>query len=448
MAKKLSFPTGFVWGTATASFQIEGGIAERGRCIWDDFCRWPGKVHGGDTGDVADDHIHRYVEDVALMQSLGLGAYRFSVSWPRVLPEGVGQVSAEGLDFYDRLVDALLAAGIDPYVTLYHWDLPSALQCVGGWTSRDMAYRFADYAAVVAERLGDRVHNWITHNEPWVVAFLGNLQGVHAPGWQDWGQSLQVAHHLLLSHGLALPILRDAGDSETRVGITLNLSPAYPASDSEADKAAVLRHDGHQNRWFLDPVFRGAYPEDMWRLYDYRVPRVASDDMALISQPIDFLGVNYYTRAVVQDDPAGGLLGTGALYPAGEYTAMDWEVYPQGLTDLLVRLDQDYASPVLHITENGCAYEDTLTAEGAVHDDARQAYYRKHFLACHQAISQGVRLEGYFAWSLLDNFEWAFGYSRRFGLTYVDYTTQRRYPKDSAHYYASVIAENAVEKLD
>ena len=440
----LHFPEGFVWGTATAAFQVEGGVAERGECIWDQFCRWPGKVFKGDTGDVADDHYHRCREDVALMAGLGLKGYRFSISWPRVFPQGAGEVNDKGLDFYDRLVDELLKAGIEPYVTLYHWDLPSALQRLGGWAARESAYRFAQYAEVVARRLGDRVRKWITHNEPWVVAFAGNLNGVHAPGWEDMGLALQVAHHVLLSHGLAMEALRKEGDSSTQVGITLNLAPAYPASDSPADAAAAARHDGYLNRWFLDPVFRGQYPEDMWNLYTYMIPRVAPGDMEIIARLVDFLGVNYYSRAVVKH-AQGYFLDYATLHPAGEYTAMDWEVYPQGLTDLLVRLATDYGSPVMYITENGCACEDVLAADGQVHDAKRVDYLRAHFLAAHKALEQGVRLRGYFAWSLMDNFEWAYGYSRRFGITYVDYKTQRRILKDSARYYASVIAANAVE---
>jgi beta-glucosidase len=440
----LHFPEGFVWGAATAAFQVEGGVAERGECIWDQFCRWPGKVFRGDTGDVADDHYHRYCEDVALMAGLGLKGYRFSISWPRVFPQGAGEVNDKGLDFYDRLVDELLKAGIEPYVTLYHWDLPSALQRRGGWAARESAYRFAQYAEVVAKRLGDRVRKWITHNEPWVVAFAGNLNGVHAPGWEDMGLALQVAHHVLLSHGLATDALRGQGDNSTQVGITLNLAPAYPASDSPADAAAAARHDGYLNRWFLDPVFRGQYPEDMWNLYTYMIPRVAPGDMEIIARAVDFLGVNYYSRAVVKH-AQGGFLDYATLHPAGEYTAMDWEVYPQGITDLLVRLAKDYGSPVMYITENGCAYEDVLTADGQVHDAKRVDYLRAHFSAAHKALEQGVRLRGYFAWSLMDNFEWAYGYNRRFGITYVDYETQRRILKDSARYYASVIAANAVE---
>jgi beta-glucosidase len=445
VAQKLCFPKGFLWGTATASFQIEGGYEERGESIWDEFCRWPGKVSDGDTGLVADDHYHRYQEDVALMKSLGVGAYRFSISWPRVLPNGVGRVNAKGLDFYDRLVDELLRAGIQPFATLYHWDLPSALQREGGWVARDTAYRFADYVAIVAQRLGDRVQRWITHNEPWVAAFIGHLGGRHAPGWNDWGAALQVGHHLLLSHGLAVPVLREKNAS-AQVGITLNLQPTYPASEAEADVLAARRADGYQNRWFLGPVFRGVYPQDMWQLFDYQVPRVAQGDMEIIRAPIDFLGVNFYSRGVYQDAPnAPGPLKIQAVHPAGEYTAMNWEVYPQGLTDLLLRLTKDYSPQQLFITENGCSYEDVLTADGRVHDAKRVDYLRQHFIAAQRAIAQGAPLKGYLVWSLMDNFEWSFGYSRRFGIVYVDYATQRRIPKDSAHFLRSVATQNAVE---
>jgi len=443
MAKVLRFSDDFLWGTATASFQIEGGIDERGWCIWDDFCRWPGKVFQGDTGDVADDHYGRYREDVALMADLGMQAYRFSISWPRVLKSGVGEVNETGLVFYDRLVDELLEKGITPYVTLYHWDLPWELHRVGGWAARDVAYRFADYVQVVANRLGDRVTNWITHNEPWVVAFLGYWFGVHAPGWQDGGLALQAAHHVLLSHGLATPILR-ASNPEARVGITLNLSPVYPASDSEADRIAARRQDGFANRWFLDPVYKGSYPQDMWELAGPIAPRIMDGDMEIISRPLDFLGINYYTRSLVQandQDP----MGATNLHPEGEYTAMDWEVYPQGLTDLLVRVEQDYHPGDIYITENGCAYEDTLTPEGRVHDVKRTAYLQSHFAAAHDAISQGVPLKGYFVWSLMDNFEWAYGYSRRFGIVYVDFDTLQRYPKDSALFCKQVAQSNSVE---
>ncbi len=440
----LTFPEGFLWGTATASYQIEGGADERGPSIWDDFCRWPGKVFEGQTGDVADDHYHRYREDVALMQSLHMKAYRFSISWPRVLPEGRGAVSEVGLGFYDRLVDALLEAGIIPFVTLYHWDLPSALQREGGWAARDTAQLFADYAAIVAKRLGDRVKHWITHNEPWVAAFLGHMMGIHAPGWRDLGLALQVGHHLLLSHGMAIPILREASGADAYVGITLNLSPIYPETDSLEDREAAHIADGFSNRWFLDPVFRGQYPQDMWQRFGPFVPRVVPGDMETISRAIDFLGVNYYTRSVVRAEP-GAPLGFVGVRPEGEYTAMDWEVFPDGLRALLVRLHKDYAPKALYITENGCAYEDTLSEDGRVYDPQRIAYLRAHFASAHRAIQEGVPLKGYFVWSLMDNFEWSFGYSRRFGIVYVDYATLRRIPKESALFYAEVARTNAVE---
>ncbi len=442
MSEILRFPEGFLWGTATASFQIEGGIEDRGWSIWDDFCRWPGKVFEGHTGDVADDHYNRYREDVSLMADLGMQAYRFSISWPRILKDGMGDVNESGVDFYDRLVDSLLEAGIIPYVTLYHWDLPWELHRMGSWAARDLAYRFADYTRVVADRLGDRVTNWITHNEPWVVSFLGYWMGVHAPGWQDLGLALQAAHNVLLSHGLAVPILRES-NAASRVGITLNLSPAYPASDSDADQDAARRQDGFSNRWFLDPVYKGTYPEDMWTLFSSEVPRVSDGDMEIISAPLDFLGVNYYTRSMVQAGEQGPLR-VSSIQPEGEYTQMGWEVYPQGLTDLLVRVEQDYAPGDIYITENGCAYEDELTSEGQVHDSDRTVYLYKHFIAAHRAIAEGVPLKGYFIWSLLDNFEWAFGYSRRFGIVYVDFETLERYPKDSARYCQAVAQANAL----
>ena len=440
----LRFPNGFVWGVATAAFQIEGGREERGDCIWDDFCAWPGHVANGDTGDVADDHYHLYQQDVALIKALGCQAYRFSISWPRILPEGKGSINPKGLDFYDRLVDSLLQAGIAPFVTLYHWDLPSALQRLGGWAARDTAFRFADYCKIVADRLGDRVSHWITQNEPLVTAFAGHASGAHAPGWSDFSLALQVAHHLLLAHGLAVPILRAASKPGSQVGITLNLSPVYPASGSEADIQAAKRSDGYQNRWFLDPVFTGRYPQDMWSLYGWQVPRIAPGDMETISAPIDFLGINNYSRTVVAHDEHG-FLQTHDVKPQGEYTAMDWEVYPQGLSDLLVRVTRDYPISNLYVTENGCAYEDHLEVDGRVHDEKRVAYLRQYISAAHAAIQQGAPLRGYFVWSLLDNFEWTFGYTRRFGIIYVDYRTQKRYLKDSAYFYQQVIAANGLE---
>ncbi|NOZ26964.1 MAG: beta-glucosidase [Chloroflexi bacterium] len=449
MAEEHEFPAGFLWGAATASYQIEGAWNEdgKGESIWDRFSHTPGKVLNGDTGDVACDHYHRWKDDIQLMQEIGLKGYRFSISWPRVLPTGRGKANPAGLDFYNRLVDGLLEAGIRPFVTLYHWDLPQALQEIGGWGNRDVAYYFADYAALIGRRLGDRVKQWITHNEPWVVAFVGHLYGVHAPGLTDPRLALQVSHHLLLSHGEAARALRDAGDADTQVGITLNLSPAHAASESEADQAAARRQDGFQNRWFLDPLFRGAYPPDMLELYGDLAPQVAPGDMARIQAPLDFLGVNYYTRSVVKDAPDAEIPKTQAVKPEGpEYTEMGWEVYPEGLYELLTRLQRDYDPPALYITENGCAFPDEVNEQGQVDDERREAYLREHFIQAHRAIQDGVKLRGYFVWSLLDNFEWALGYSKRFGIVYVDYPTQRRIIKRSGRWYSKVIARNTVER--
>ena len=443
----LRFPEGFVWGAATSAYQIEGGVAEGGRgpSIWDTFCRSECKVFQGHTGDVACDHYHRYAEDVELMRSLGLHAYRFSIAWPRILPEGRGEVNPEGLDFYDRLVDALLAAGIQPFATLYHWDLPQALQDAGGWASRDTVGAFCEYADAVSRRLGDRVKNWITHNEPWVVAFLGHAWGRHAPGLQDMATALQVAHHLLLSHGESVPILRENGGAGAQVGITLNLAPVHPASPAAKDVAAARRRDGYLNRWFLDPLFKGTYPEDMLALYGELAPTVRPGDMARIAAPLDFLGVNYYTRNLVRDDPESPELGSRLVTPEGaEVTEMGWEVYPQGLYELLIRLRDDYRPPAIYITENGAAFPDEATPDGRVFDPRRIAYLDGHLRQAHRAIREGVPLKGYFVWSLLDNFEWSHGYSKRFGLVYVFYPTQQRIVKESGYWYRRVIERNGL----
>jgi beta-glucosidase len=449
------FPDDFVWGTATAAYQIEGGVNEDGRApsIWDTFSHIPGTILNGDTGDVACDHYHRWQEDVNLMQALGLQAYRFSIAWPRVLPEGTGQPNERGLDFYDRLVDALLAANVTPCITLYHWDLPQALQDRGGWANRDTVEAFAEYVDVVASRLGDRVTHWITHNEPWVSGFQGHYMGEHAPGIRDLRIALQAVHHMLLSHGRAVPVLRSAREA-VQVGITLNLSPAYPATSSPEDQAAAQRFDGYHNRWFLDPVYGRGYPEDMLRLYGDLLPQMGASDLDIIATPIDFLGINYYFPARVRAVPFDiNPLGTATrsaeeLAAEGrELTAMGWEVAPEALTDLLLRLHHDYGPRAIYITENGAAFDDHVM-DGSVHDPRRIAYLRSHFLAAHQALSTGVPLRGYFLWSLMDNFEWAYGYSKRFGIIYVDYETQARIQKDSAYWYQRVIAENAVPNME
>ena len=446
MAKKLTFPTQFYWGTATASYQIEGGWNEdgKGESIWDTFSHTPGKIRDGSTGDVACDHYHRWKEDVALMKEIGCNAYRFSISWPRVIPKGKGKVNSLGLSFYDRLVDALLEANITPFITLYHWDLPQALQDEGGWANRDTAYYFAEYASVIAHKLGDRVKHWITHNEPWVVAWIGYGWGEHAPGIRNEKVAIQVSHHLLLSHGLAVEVLRDISpDSE--VGITLNLSPIHPASDSEEDKLAASRQDGFLNRWFLDPVFRGHYPPDILELFSANAPKVMPGDMAIIARRVDFVGINYYSRGIVRFNPKAGPLQAEGVAPEGaEFTEMGWEIYPPGIYEIIMRVWKDYQPKKIYITENGAAFADEIAPDGGVHDPKRIDYLREHFIQAHRAIEEGANLCGYFIWTLMDNFEWAHGFTKRFGIVYTDYPTQRRIMKDSALWYKNVIKENGV----
>jgi beta-glucosidase len=451
----LQFPPSFVWGVATASYQIEGAAQEdgRGESIWDRFSHTPGKIEDGSTGDVATDHYHRWREDVRLMKDLGLQAYRFSIAWPRILPGGRGQVNQAGLDFYSRLVDELLESGIMPFATLYHWDLPQVLQDAGGWPARDTAEAYVEYANVVSRALGDRVKRWITHNEPWCASILSYQIGEHAPGWHDWPAALAAAHHLLLSHAWAVPVLRENSPG-AEVGITLNFTMATPATDSEADTMAARMLDVYFNRWFTDPLHKGMYPEDMIGAYQMQgvlppgeLPFVRSGDMEAISVSTDFLGVNYYTRVVV--DGSQSLTRehvTPEPEPNGvERTEMGWEVYPQGLHDLLVWLHNDYKPPKLYITENGVSYSDGPGADGRVRDERRIRYLRDHFAAARRAMDRGVPLAGYFVWSLMDNFEWAKGYKQRFGVVWVDYTTQERIPKDSALWYRQVIADNAVD---
>jgi beta-glucosidase len=429
------FPVGFRFGVAMAAYQIEGAVSEDGRgvSIWDTFCRRPGAVAGGDTGDVACDHYHRWREDLDLMAALGVESYRFSISWTRVQPDGRGAVNPAGVDFYRRLCEGLRERGIEPVATLYHWDLPQARQAAGGWAARDTAERFAEYAGLMGDALGDVVDAWITHNEPWVVAFLGHAEGVKAPGIRDWPTALRASHHLLLSHGWAVEALRGKP-----VGITLNLAPVR--SD---DAAAALRMDGYLNRWFLDPVFRGRYPEDMVAHYERRygpLDVVRSGDLEAISRRIDFLGVNYYFPQRVRPDPARQPLELSAVVPPPPTTAMGWEVDPGGLHELLGRVRRDYGDVPIYITENGAAFEDGPVVNGTLEDPRRVDYLRSHLGALARAVADGVDVRRYFAWSMLDNFEWEHGYSKRFGLVYVDYSTQRRVPKRSALWYRDYIA--------
>jgi beta-glucosidase len=440
------FPPGFVFGAATAAIQIEGAVDERGVSIWDSFCRVPGRVAGGHTADVACDHYHRYEEDLDLMRSLGLRAYRFSISWPRVLPDGHGAPSRAGLDFYRRLVDGLRARGIEPLATLYHWDLPQALQDGGGWTSRDTASRFAEYATLLFAELGDGVRQWITHNEPWVTAFQGHAYGTKAPGRRDWREALRVGHNVVLSHGLAVRAFRAAGPPTGSVGITLDFSPGYALTDSEPDRLALRRWDAFRNRWFLEAVLRGAYPADLVDWYESRLGPLelgVDGDLAVVAEPIDFLGVNYYSRAVVYDDPADHPLAVGHPAPTLPTTGMGWEVAPDALYELLVRIRREYGDIPIAITENGSAYDDPVPTNGLVSDPQRLAYLRDHLAAVARAARDGVNVQSYFAWSLLDNFEWEHGYDKRFGIVYVDYATQRRIPKQSALWYRDFIAHGA-----
>jgi beta-glucosidase len=435
-----AFGPDFAWGAATSAYQVEGAAREDGRApsIWDAFCRVPGAVAGGDTGDVACDHYHRWREDVALMATLGLGAYRFSIAWPRVLPDGGGAVNAAGLAFYDRLVDALLEAGIEPHPTLYHWDLPQALQDRGGWPSRDTAERFAEYASVVAGALGDRVASWATLNEPVCAAWLGHLRGVMAPGVADVGQAVPASYHLMLAHGLGVQAIRAAAPG-ARVGVVHLLTDCEPGSDRDEDVAAARREDGHHNRWWLDPVHGRGLPADMIEEYGVEPP-VRPGDLEAIAAPLDWLGVNYYRRSVNVADPDGPPPHARQITPDGTpRTGMDWEIHPDRLERILVRMTEEYAPRSVMVTENGSAYTDTVTGDGAVHDPERTAYLEAHLAACASAIRKGVPLDGYFAWSLLDNFEWAYGYAQRFGLVHVDFGTQKRTVKDSGHRYAEII---------
>jgi beta-glucosidase len=443
----ISFPPDFIWGVATSSYQIEGAVHEDGRglSIWDTFSHTEGKTYKGQNGDVAADHYHRWQEDVALIADLGLKAYRFSLAWPRIQPEGKGAVNPAGLDFYDRLVDTLLAHGIQPYPTLYHWDMPQPLEDAGGWPNRDTALHFAEYARIVGERLGDRVDTWITHNEPWVMAIAGYLAGQLAPGLQDPMAAVRATHHLLLSHGLAVNILRESIHHPAKIGITLNLNPIHPATDNDADRAAARRYDGMLNRLFLDPVMRGQYPPDQLDFLCQALPDRWQDDLPVIATALDFLGVNYYTRAVVCYDPDFPIIQANAVQPEGSEYSQMWEIYPPGIYELLMRVWNDYHPKEIYVTENGICVPDGVDFDGKVRDERRIRYLRDHIAQAGRAMADGVPLRGYLVWSLLDNFEWQFGYQMRFGLVHVDFDTLKRTVKESGHWYANVIKENRVK---
>jgi beta-glucosidase len=446
--KRLIFPADFIWGSATAAYQIEGAALEdgKGESIWDRFSHIPGRIADGNDGDRACDHYHRFGEDLKLMKELGLQSYRFSISWPRVMPEGRGRVNDKGLDFYKRLIDQLKAIDIAPAVTLYHWDLPQRLQDIGGWANRDVVDYYQDYAVRMFRSLGAAVPIWITQNEPSVAAFIGNWEGRHAPGLRDFSTALLVAHHLLLSHGKAVQAHRQSA-LRSEIGITLSLTPMYPASDRPEDADAATRNDGYWNRWFLDPVLKGSYPADMVEWYSERmtVPELSEEDLKLIGAPIDFLGVNNYFSQSVRSAPASYPLEL-IESPMGAYrTEMGWGINPEGLYDLLMRLDRDYGRPAILLTENGVSFRDMIDREGRVADENRIDFLCRYLASVHQAIERGVKVRGYYVWTLMDNFEWAWGCSQRFGLAYTDFPTQKRIVKSSGRWYAEVIRENGFD---
>lgn len=449
MKQSYTFPENFLWGAATSAYQVEGSpLADgAGPSIWQRFAHTPGRMHDGDTGDVACDHYRRFRDDIALMGELGLKAYRFSIAWARVLPEGKGRVNTAGLEFYERLVDTLLEHGIEPMATLYHWDLPAALDDRGGWLNPDVASWFADYAQTMYRRLDGRVKLWATLNEPWVVADGGYLQGALAPGHRNRFEAPIATHNLLRAHGMAVRAYRDAG--KHRIGLVVNLEPKYPASQSPEDLAATARADAYMNRQYLDPVLLGRYPAELTEIFREAWPQRPEEDYLLIREPLDFLGINYYTRNVTRYDPdAWPLRAAGVRQKQATYTETGWEVFPQGLTDILIWVKDRYGNPPVYITENGAAFYDPPAVAGErLSDPLRVDYLRRHLCAVADAIKAGCDLRGYFAWSFLDNLEWSLGFSKRFGIVHVDFETQRRTPKASARYYSRVIATNG-SKLD
>ena len=445
---QLTFPEDFLWGVAASAYQIEGAYNEdgKGESIWDRFVRWEAHVLGGTTGNVACDHYHHMPQDVSLFKELGVQCYSFTISWPRILPQGRGEVNPKGLDFYDRLVDELLAAGIQPKATLYHWDLPQALQEMGGWPERDLTDWFADYACIVFDKLADRVELWATQNEPWVAAFLGYGMGLHAPGICDYTQAYQAAHHLLLAHGKAVQAYREGGYGG-QIGLILNLNGLIPASDSEQDRAATQRVHDETHALFLDPIFNGTYPQALFDYIGPNQPRVQAGDAGIIHGSVDFLGLNYYNTDYVTFDLFGGLnKARGVPYsaPGWGQTEMDWGIDPDGLKREVLYIKEKYGNPKLFVTENGCAISDVPDENGFVADWKRIDFLRAHLRALHEAIEEGANVHGYFVWSILDNFEWEHGYGPRFGLIRVDYETLVRTPKQSAYWYRDIIANNAV----
>lgn len=443
----MSFDKDFKWGAATAAYQIEGAFDKDGKglSIWDTFCQKKDKIKNGDTGKVACDHYHLFKEDIKLMKKIGLESYRFSIAWTRIFPKGLGEINQKGLYFYIKLVDELIKAGIEPVITLYHWDLPQSLQDIGGWESNKTIEAFVNYAEVIFKTFNGKVKKFITHNEPFVVSMLGNFKGIHAPGIKDKRVALKVAHNLMRSHGLAVKKFSNL-KIDGEIGITLNLTKAYSYSkDSKDIKAAKLFED-YLNNWFLGPILKGKYPEKLLKIYQDEFENIdfLQKDLDIISEPIDFLGINYYSRALVKYNKDSKLYGIETIKKqSSEYTAMNWEIYPKGLYDLLINIKENHADIPLYITENGAAFEDKVE-NGRVNDKRRIDYLKKHFKSAKKAIEDGVDLKGYFVWSLMDNFEWAFGYSKRFGIIHIDYETKKRTLKDSAYYYKKVIKENSI----
>ncbi|BER91634.1 GH1 family beta-glucosidase [Atrimonas thermophila] len=444
MGRFAFFPKDFVFGVATSSYQIEGAWNEdgKGESIWDRFTHTPGNIQDGTTGDVACDHYHRFEEDVELMEKLGIDAYRFSIAWTRIFPEGKGRINEKGVKFYQQLIEKLKAAGIKPVITLYHWDLPQALQDIGGWESEETVEAFEEYARFLFKNFGKEVFLWITHNEPWVTAFIGNYEGRHAPGKRNFRVALSVSRNLLLAHGRAVRAFRNE-KPKGKIGITLNLSPIYPASGEEKDKKAAQRFDGYLNRWFLDPLFRGQFPEDMLSWYErkgFSIDPLSQEESTLVAQPLDFLGINYYHRFVIRQGNEPVLEVAEERNPYNEKCDMGWEVYPRGIYEITERITKDYQPSAIYITENGIATPDILEEE-TVEDLRRIVYLRDHLLWVYQAIEAGFPIQGYFVWSLLDNFEWDKGLTKRFGIVYVDYTTLRRFPKKSFFWYQRLITK-------
>jgi beta-glucosidase len=438
------FPNGFIWGASTSAYQIEGAWNEdgKGKSIWDIYSHTPGKIYKDENGDIASDHYHRWREDLDLIKSLNLNAYRFSIAWTRILPEGSGQVNQKGLDFYSRLIDRLLELGIEPFPTLFHYDLPLTLHDQGGWPERDTALRFAEYAGVVGKAFGDRICYWTTHNEPFVTAMLGYYLGIHAPGIQNLNAAIQSTHNLLLSHGLAAQELRRTGKPGVKIGAAINLSHVMPASDSNEDFQAAKRFDAIVNRMILDPLYFGRYPEELEPYFQANDNGNLLADMKVISTPMDYLGVNYYSRFVVKHDPTIPFMELSEINPVGNEYSMMWEIYPEGLYELLIRIKKDYNPSCILITENGVPVPEDIDYDGRVRDERRMRYLRNHLIQTHRAMNTGVPVQGYFVWSLMDNFEWTLGYRPRFGLIHVDFESQKRIIKDSGYWFSSVANNN------